>query len=255
MKALIVEDEIPAQINLKNSLRKLAPDIEIVGTQSSVKGTVQWLGEHPLTAEVIFMDVELSDGMCFDIFRQTQVDAKVIITTAYDSYAVKAFKVNSIDYLLKPVDPDELRQAVERCRASLAAEAPAINLEALRKALVPKEEPGYKQRFVIRLGDRIVIVETANTAYFYSEDKSTFLVTHEGRRHILDLSLDAVQEAVDPARFFRISRSCIVEVGSIEGISRHLNNRLKLLLTPRPTFDVFVSRFRMADFLEWLEGK
>lgn len=254
MKALIVEDEIPAQTNLKNALQKLAPDIEIVGMLRTVKGTVQWLGEHPRTADVIFMDVELSDGMCFDIFQQTAVEAKVIITTAYDNYAVKAFKINSIDYLLKPIEPDELRGAVERCRSSLTS-APAIDLDALRNALGKKDEPVYKQRFVIRLGDRIVIVETANTAYFYSEDKSTFLVTREGRRHILDLSLDAVQEAVDPARFFRISRSCIVEVGSIEGISRHLNNRLKLSLVPRPAFEVFVSRFRMADFLEWLEGK
>lgn len=254
MKALIIEDEIPAQTILKNALGRLFGDIEVVGVLGSVKASVAWLRENPGLAEVIFMDVELSDGMCFDIFDQTQVGAKVIVTTAYDSYAVKAFKINSIDYLLKPIDPDELRKAIERCRALLPAAAP-LDLETLRNALGQREGPVYKRRFVIRLGDRIVIVNTDDIAYFYSEDKSTFLVTREGRRHILDLSLDAVQEVVDPGRFFRTSRSCIVEIGAIDNISKHLNNRLKLTITPRPAFEVFVSRFRIADFMEWLEGK
>ena len=254
LKVLIVEDEIPAQAILKNALLRQFDDIEIVGVQSSVKGTVQWLRENPGRADAIFMDVELSDGMCFDIFDQTDVEAKIIITTAYDSYAVKAFKVNSIDYLLKPIDPEELTQAVARCRSQLAA--PALDLEALRGALGQMHTAAeYKRRFVIRLGDRITVVDTDDIAYLYSEDKSTFLVTREGRRHILDHSLDAVQELLDPRRFFRASRNCIVEIGSIDGIAKHLSNRLKLTIAPRPEFEVYVSRSRIADFMDWLEGK
>lgn len=255
MKVLIVEDEQLAQTNLRNMIRKQFADLEIVGMLSSVKSCVQWLSNPENRADIIFLDVELSDGMCFDIFESIKTDAKIIITTAYDTYAIKAFRINCIDYLLKPIDPVELLDAVTRCRKALAPN-PEFDVEALRKAL-GRERTGasFKSRFIIRIGDRILILKTDEIAYFYAEDKSTYAVTTEGKRHILDLTLDAVQEAVDPARFFRISRSQIVSVDSIESISRHLNNRLKINLVPKPSFDAFVSRFRINDFLEWIEGK
>lgn len=253
MKALIVEDELLAQNNLRNIIMKHFDDLEIVGMLSSVKGTIEWLKNPDHRADIIFLDVELSDGMCFDIFEEVRTDAKIIITTAYDTYAIKAFKISSIDYLLKPIDTDELRDAVARCRNSKSGSE--IDIDELRKALVRSDRPSYKSRFVIRLGDRILLLKVEDIAYFYAEDKSTFAVSFDGKRHILDMTLDAAQESVDPHRFFRISRSQIVSIEAIENISKHLNNRLKINLVPRPSFETFVSRFRIADFLEWLEGK
>lgn len=253
MKVLIVEDEPLAQNNLRNLTMKLFDDLEIVGMLSSVKGAVQWLQNPDNKLDILFLDVELSDGMCFDIFEQVKTNAQIIITTAYDTYALKAFQIHSIDYLLKPIDPDELKAAVERCRQMRPA--PILDAELLRRALIPEEQPAYKSRFVIRLGDRIVLLRTEDIAYFYAEDKSTYAVTKENKRYILDLTLDATHEAVDPRRFFRVSRSQIVAIDAIENISKHLNNRLKISLLPKPEFETFVSRFRITDFMEWLEGK
>lgn len=250
---LIVEDELPAQANLKRALERRFESLRVIGLQSSVRGTLEWLRDKANHADIIFMDVELSDGMCFDIFEQVKTNAQIIITTAYDTYALKAFQIHSIDYLLKPIDPDELKAAVERCRQMRPA--PILDAELLRRALIPEEQPAYKSRFVIRLGDRIVLLRTEDIAYFYAEDKSTYAVTKENKRYILDLTLDATQEAVDPRRFFRVSRSQIVAIDAIENISKHLNNRLKISLLPKPEFDTFVSRFRITDFMEWLEGK
>ncbi len=253
MKVLIVEDEPLAQNNLRNLTMKLFDDLEIVGMLSSVKGAVQWLKNPENKLDLLFLDVELSDGMCFDIFEEVQTNAQIIITTAYDTYALKAFQIHSIDYLLKPIDPDELKAAVERCRKLRSQ--PPIDAEMLRKILSSEEKPTYKSRFVIRLGDRIVLLNTEEIAYFYAEDKSTYAVTKENKRYILDLTLDSVQEAVDPRRFFRVSRSQIVAIDAIENISKHLNNRLKIGLLPKPEFETFVSRFRITDFMNWLEGK
>lgn len=258
---LIVEDELPAQANLRRALEMRFPDLRIVGLQSSVHGTLEWLKEPTNRADIIFMDVELSDGMCFDIFSQTAVNAKVVITTAFDNYAVRAFRINSIDYLLKPIDPEELAGAVERCRRSLAAEkentaaAQPIDIEALKSALTGGGEATYRKRFVVRFGDRLSVIETTQVAYFYAEDKSTHLVTNEGRRYILDQSLDQLAEEISPADFFRISRNCTVSIRAIAGISKHQSNRLKVNLIPKPDFEVFVSRSRTTDFMTWLEGK
>lgn len=258
---LIVEDELPAQANLRRALEMRFPDLRIVGLQSSVHGTLEWLKEPTNRADIIFMDVELSDGMCFDIFSQVEVNAKVVITTAFDNYAVKAFRINSIDYLLKPIDPEELAGAVERCRRALAAEsentvaAQPIDIEALKSALTGGGEPTFRKRFVVRFGDRLSVIETTQVAYFYAEDKSTHLVTNEGRRYILDQSLDQLAEEISPADFFRISRNCTVSIRAIAGISKHQSNRLKVNLIPKPDFEVFVSRSRTTDFMTWLEGK
>ncbi len=253
MKTLIVEDELLAQNNLRNLITRQFSDLEIVGMIGSVKGAVEWLKNPENRAELIFLDVELSDGMCFDIFEQVESDAKIIITTAYDTYAIQAFKINCIDYLLKPIDPEELRQTLIRCRKQQQARAP-FDMKSLKAALEGSANR-YRSRFVIRIGDRILLLKTEEIAYIYAEDKSTYAVTREGKRHILDLTLDAVQEAVDPRHFFRISRSQIVAIDAIESISKHVNNRLKVNLLPRPEFESFVSRFRINDFLEWIEGK
>ena len=241
MNVLIVEDEMMAQANLARALTQHFPDVRIVGTTGSVRETGN-------SADVIFMDVELSDGDCFEIFRQADVTARVIMTTAYDNYAVRAFEVNSIDYLLKPIDLAALRRAVERCRVRSGGIDPDVLLNAIRS---PRE---YKQRYVVRFNDRIVPVQTTDIAYFYSEEKNTYLVTNDNNRYIMDQSLDVLSDELDPGRFFRISRSCIIAMPAIVSIVKYLGNRLKITARPRPEFEMVVSRSRVDDFLKWLEG-
>ena len=214
MNVLIVEDEKMAMENLARALQANFPEIKIVGSTGSIKDTVSWLKSYPDAADVIFMDVELSDGNCFEIFRQVDVKAKVIMTTAYDSYAVKAFEVNSIDYLLKPVETEALKRAVGRCTAS----GGNADLEQLSMILRNKPE------------------------------------SFDGMKYIMDATLDILSGELDPEQFFRISRSCILNMQAIESIVKHFGSRMKIMATPRPDFDMTVSRSRVDDFMQWLEG-
>lgn len=256
IKVLIVEDEIPAQINLKKLIDKCCDQSRIVMTLSSVRSTVKWLEENPEGADVIFLDVELSDGICFDIFDKVDINAQVIITTAYDNYAINAFRINSVDYLLKPILESDLTRAWERCKERIEQRV-TPNFETLidivAKAGAAKDRE-YKKRFIVKMGEKIIIIPVEDIAYCYSEDKSTYAVNRNGTRRLLDYSLDTVQEMLDPRLFFRVSRSCIVSINSIENISKHLGTRLKLQLTPPAEEDVVVSRSRTSDFLEWLDN-
>ena len=250
MKLLIVEDEIMAQKSLTRVLMQNFSDMEIVGYTDSIKSTVSWLKDGANSVDVIFMDVELADGVCFEIFRQVDVKAKVIMTTAYDSYALKAFEAGSIDYLLKPVDATALKRSVARCRMS----GGQMDVEALMKALgagAPKKE--YKERHIVRFNDRIIPLETSNIAYIYSEEKNNYLVTFDEHRYIIDSSLDVVAEEFNPEQFFRISRSCIVSLKAIGSIIKQPGGRLRIVATPEPGFEMIVSRSRVDDFLRWLE--
>jgi DNA-binding LytR/AlgR family response regulator len=251
MKALIVEDEIMAQKSLIRVLTQNFPDMKIIGCTSSIRSTVEWLKDPANNVDVIFMDVELSDGECFEIFRQVNINAKVIMTTAYDSYALKAFEAGSIDYLLKPIDPTSLKRAVARCRMS----GGHINTEALLKAIgngsMPKKE--YKERYIVRFNDRIVPLQTSNIAYIYSEEKNNYLVTFDEQRYIIDSSLDVVSEEFNQDDFFRISRGCIVSMKAIKSIIKQVGGRLRIVAEPKSSFEMTVSRSRVDDFLEWLE--
>ena len=256
IKVLIVEDEIPAQITLQRLIERCCDDSSIVATLTSVKSTIKWLNENPDGADVIFMDVELSDGVCFDIFDKVDIKANVIITTAYENYAISAFKRDTRDYLLKPIVEEDLKRAWTRCRERIEAHN-APNIEALLDmALKAKMSNSreYKRRFIVKAGDKIVVIPVEDLAYCYSEDKSTYAVNREGVRRLVDYSLDTMQEKLDPTRFFRISRSHIVSINAIDNISKHMGTRLKLQLMPRTEEDVIVSRSRTSDFLEWLDN-
>ena len=252
IKALIIEDEIPAQINLERLIGESVPDIEVIGRTHSVAGSVAWLGQND--PDLIFMDVELADGVCFEIFRQTEIKACVIITTAYDRYALKAFEVNSVDYLLKPVNKEALVRAVDKCRKEIGRHEPNLTTEAVQRLLELTGTQLSKQRFVVKLGDRIIAVNVSDIAYFVSEDKSTFIVTKSGKRYYSDLTLDAIEESADRHRFFRASRNTIVTADAIQSIHKYFNGRLKLKLEPPNEEEVTVSRQRTGAFLEWLEG-
>lgn len=253
MNVLIIEDELVAQQALVRSLTTNFDDIRIVGVLDSVDKSVSWLENCQSYPDVIFMDVELSDGKCFDIFERTKINCPVIIVTAYNNYAIKAFEVNSIDYLLKPVSVADLARALERCQNRQIKSTENIDIEALRAA-ISSEARRYKQRYLLRYNDKIVMVETANIAYFYSEDGCTYLMTLAGDKYLMDNSLDTISKELNPANFFRISRSCIVSDKAVGNVAKRLGNRIKLTLKPASDIDSFVSRSKTADFLTWLES-
>jgi DNA-binding LytR/AlgR family response regulator len=257
MKALIVEDERMAQAQLSRLLAANFPDIEVAAATDSVRSTVDYLATAP-PIDLIFMDVELADGECFEIFRQISVRAQVIMTTAYDTYAVKAFEAGSIDYLLKPISVDALRRAVGRCRERVAqraagSAAPSLDVEALLAAVAGRTQKRYKERFVVTVGERIIPVQAADIAGFFSEEKANYLFTDRGERYLVDSTLDALEGDLDPAAFFRISRGAIVARRAVRSVSRHFSGRLRLDLQPAPPFEPTVSRARVEDFLKWLE--
>lgn len=247
MKAFIVEDEPRARQHMKNMLATHFPDIEVVGAVGSVQESLDWL-ERNEDPDVIFMDVELQDGSCFDIFTQMDINSPVIMTTAYDQYAVQAFEVNAVDYLLKPVELKDLQRAVARLAAGEVAR-PAN--DALRGLI----DQARKEKFLIRLNDRIVPVRSADIAYFYSEDKNTYLVTMSGSSYVLDDSLDALAASLDANRFFRISRSCIIAEQSIDSVSKLMGGRLRISVHSGivAATDFTVSRARVDGFMKWLE--
>lgn len=241
MRALIVEDELMAKKSLTRLLAQNFPDIDVVAHTMSVKDTLEWLASNE--ADLIFMDVELSDGDCFEIFRSCEIKAKVIMTTAYNSYAIKAFEAGSIDYLLKPIETEALKRAVNRAKYN-----PAPPYNSFSHGTEHK-----KERFLVRLNDRIIPVKVEQIAYFYSEDKTNYMMTFDRQRYIMDSSLDIINEELDSKQFFRISRSCIVSVKAISSITKQMGGRLKISPTPTCDFDMTVSRSRVDDFLAWLE--
>ena len=179
-----------------------------------------------------------------------EVKAKVIMTTAYDNYALKAFEAGSIDYLLKPVEAEQLKRAVARCRMS----GGSIDVDALARAIggAPSVK-SYKERYIIRFNDRIIPLQTSNIAYVFSEDKNNYMVTFDGQKYIIDSSLDVIAEELDPQYFFRISRSCIISMKAIGSIIKQMGGRLRIVAHPEPSFEMTVSRSRVDDFLNWLE--
>ena len=247
MKALIIEDELRARQHMIKILADHFPQVEVVGALGSVAESVQWLSTQP-APDVIFMDVELSDGTSFDIFTQIVIPSPIVMTTAYDQYAVQAFEVNAVDYLLKPIGLPELKRAISRVESGQAMKP---STETVRNLI----DQVRKEKFLIRLNNRIVPVRTSDIAYFYSEAKNSFIVTTSGASYVMDESLDAIAGSLDPASFFRISRSCIISEGAIDSVSRLMGGRLQVTLRrgyPELT-DLTVSRARVDDFLSWLE--
>jgi len=249
MKALIVEDERMAQMQLIRLLKTNFPNIEIVGTEESVRSTIQYLENNP-QPDIIFMDVELSDGDCFEIFRHTGVSAKVIMTTAYDAYAIKAFETGTVDYLLKPIELSSLRRAIDRC----ASRSDGIDVEKLLAALRNGAQKQYRERSSVRSGDTIIPIAADNIAFFYSEDKANYLTTDEGKTYIIESTLDLLEQELNPTKFFRISRSCIINRTAIKSASRHMGGRLVITPAQKAPIEMGVSRARTEDFLAWLDS-
>jgi DNA-binding LytR/AlgR family response regulator len=250
MNCLIVEDEKLAAERLVGLIKKYDPSIDITEIIQSVKNAVQWLNTHQ-TPDLIFMDIQLSDGLSFEIYEQTIVKTPVIFTTAYDEYALKAFKVNSIDYLLKPVDLNELKNAIDKYKENNSPkEIPAQVFDSIMHSLTKK----YKDKFVINVGEHIKVFTTEDIQCFYSMEKYTFLQNNPGRDYAIGYSLDQLEDLLDPARFFRINRKFIVSSSAILDIISFSNNRLQVKLNSNKSDDLIVSREKVLDFKKWLEG-
>ncbi len=249
MQILLIEDETYAAKRLQTLLAECLPEGNILAVCDSIAGSVAYLDAHP-QPDLIFMDIQLADGISFDIFAQTEVTAPVIFSTAFDEYTLKAFKVNSIDYLLKPVDKNELAAAIDKFKRLHQSQTAAPDWQQLLQA-VRAPQPDYKTRFLVKSGQEYVRIDTANAAYFYSEDGLTFLMQKSGKRFLLEQSLDRLAQQLDPADFFRINRKQIIGIDGIEKIHAYFNHRLKLDLKPAFTEAVIVSRTRVKAFKKW----
>jgi len=250
MNCLIVEDEKVAAERLSGLIKKCDPAIDITEVVQTVKNAVQWLNTHQ-APDLIFMDIQLADGLSFEIFEQTIVKTPVIFTTAFDEYALKAFKVNSIDYLLKPVDLNELKNAIDKFKEkNLPEEIPAQVFDNIMYSLTKK----YKNKFVIKVGEHIKVFTTEDVQCFYSIVKNTFLQNNSGRDYAINYSLDQLEDLLDPSMFFRINRKFIVSSLAISDIVSYSNSRLLVKLKSNYSDDLIVSREKVQDFKKWLEG-
>ncbi|MCQ2332149.1 MAG: LytTR family DNA-binding domain-containing protein [Paludibacteraceae bacterium] len=253
MKILIIEDEILAAEELARMLTEINSKNIIVKAVASVAESVKWLSNND-APDVIFMDIHLEDGICFSIFDQIEVKSPVIFTTAYDQYALEAFNANGVAYLLKPIDNDELCDTLKKLNNYVN-----LNIEKLQKTgeeIIQNKQTAKQKcstsRIAIRKGDNYTYISVEDVAYFYSDEHYTFVVTHSNERNLINSPLNELEEVLDNDKFFRVSRNCIVNICSIEKISKHITGRLKLKLNPDFGTDLFVARNRMKDFVNWL---
>lgn len=249
MNVLLIEDEAPAAARLRKLLQQRGA--RVLAHADSIEASVRLLAEAS-DIDLIFMDIQLADGLCFEIFQQTEVRPPVVFTTAYDQYTLKAFKVNSIDYLLKPIDESELTAALAKFRRLDETRAP--QLPDLAPLLAGLQKPRYRERLLIRKGSQFLPVKTAAIAYCYADDKLCFAVEASGARHLLDDTLSRLEEELDPAQFYRINRHMIVQLDAIRKVHSWLGARLRLELHPESKQDTIVSREKVTAFKEWLGG-
>lgn len=248
MNILIVEDEGPAARRLMQLLNDKMPGAQIHGNLDTITSAVQWLQNHP-EPDLILLDIQLADGISFELFERIKLNSPIIFCTAYDQYAIRAFKVNSIDYLLKPIDPDELDHALNKFRNG--RREPAISLEQIRGLIQPAVKT-FKNRFLVKVGERIQSVDAQDIAFFFSEDKVTFLQTAAGKKFIIDYTLDELEGMVSPETFFRLNRKYIGAISAIKEVFTYSNSRLKVHLSNCADNDILISRERMGAFKGWL---
>ena len=249
---LIIEDEEPAANRLQKMVKELEPDSNVVENIVSVFSGINWLKENP-QPDLIFSDIQLSDGLSFEIFKNVEVQCPVIFITAYDQYAIDAFKVNSIDYLLKPIKREDLQAALNKFKklTSAPAAAPALDISKVLEAF-NQTKAEYKTRFIVRYGEHIKTIKIEEVAYFYTEDKINFLTTKEGRRYTIDYNLDALESMLDPKVFFRINRQFIISIHAISEMFSYSKSRVLVKLNPPAKHETIVSTERSGDFKLWL---
>lgn len=249
LNVLIIEDEAIAADNLEKQLLKIEPGIHILAKIDSIRDAVSWLSQN--TADLIFLDIHLSDGLCFSIFEQIEIQTPVIFTTAYDQYTLKAFKLYSIDYLLKPIDIKELKQSIEKYKSFVGNNSrSAIDIQSLLESFKPQKE--FQKRFVVNAGQKIKMIKTDEIAWFNGSDQGTFLCTFSNSSYALDFSLDKLENMIDPELFFRINRNYIVNIEAISEMYTLAKSRIKVELKPKPSDETLVSFNRMSGFRKWI---
>lgn len=251
MNVIIIEDEKPAARRLSRLLDEL--DVSVSTMLHSVEESIDWFqkNKHP---DLIFLDIQLSDGLSFEIFDIIQVKSAIIFTTAFDEYALQAFKLNSIDYLLKPIDDEELEKAVKKYKElQPGKEQLAVDFEDIKKLLVNPLEREYKKRFTAKVGQHLKIINADEVECFYSENKGTYAATKDGRNYLLDTTLENLEEELSPKLFFRVSRKFYVNINHIKDIISYTNSRLQIKLNAFKEQEIIVSRERVKDFKLWLE--
>lgn len=255
MNVVIIEDEAPALARIQKLVKEVDPSIIIVGTADSIESSVLLFNKHN-NIDVALMDIELADGQSFEIFNRIDVSCPVIFTTAYDEFALKAFKVNSIDYLLKPVDVEDLRRAISKLKAFKQVQVVPDYKQELQSLLssFKAEQGAYKNRFLIKIGTKLVSIPVDQIAYFHAADKLVYVYTEQGQKHIIDHTLDEVARMLEPSAFFQLNRQFVANVRSIQSVHTYFNGKLKVELKPEFHEDVIVSRERAGDFKNWLDS-
>ncbi|HVG11569.1 MAG TPA: LytTR family DNA-binding domain-containing protein [Flavisolibacter sp.] len=256
MRFLIVEDEALLAKRLINLLASLLPEATIAGQTKSITDTVQWLKEKE-PPDLIFMDIELADGQCFAIFEQCTTDSPIIFTTAYDEYALKAFKLNSIDYLLKPIKEEELAAALQKWKKNTVGapeHSTASKIEALMQEFRTSSSWAYRSRFLVRHGQKLLPIDTDDIGYFSSKSSLTFLVTRQKQKYFIDYTLDEVEEMLNPKEFFRVNRQFILAQAIVKAVQPWFNGKLKLDVQIPTEEDIVVSRDKASFVKDWLGG-
>ena len=252
MNILLFEDEEPAAMRLQKMLKEIEPGAAMPESIVSVSSAIRWLEQNPLP-DLIISDIQLADGLSFEIFRQAKTLCPVIFTTAFDQYAIEAFKVNSIDYLLKPVKKEELQAAIEKYKnLSPQKQAVAPDINKLIEAMAAGGQYRYKKRFAVKYGEHLKTIGVEEAAYFYTEDKINFLTTREGRRYTVDFNLDTLETMLDPQVFFRINRQYIISIQAIAEMFTYSKSRVLVKLNPPAKHETIVSTERSGDFKSWL---
>ena len=255
MNVLIIEDEYPAAERLQNMLIRVDGTIRVRAVLESVEAAIRWL-RNQAAPDLILSDIQLSDGLSFEIYEQVLVQSPIIFTTSYDEYAIRAFKHKSIDYLLKPIKYEELQRAIEKYRnfrQEFSEQNPAVRLEQLLDVLSHTGRSS-KKRFLVKKGEQLIPIADDDTAYFYTENELVYLTTHAGKKYVLDYTLEQLSTLLDPMRFFRINRQFIVSLGAVQQIHTYFSSRLKLQLQPAAGPEVLVSKGQVKRFKAWLEG-
>ena len=254
MKVIILEDERHNSRLLHDMIKATRPGWEILGAFESVKQSVRWLKTNP-SPDLIFMDIQLTDGTCFSIFKKVEVESMVIFTTAYDEYAIQAFEVNSIDYLLKPIKEERLLHAIvkfENLYQRLTLNNEKIEYQELIKA-VQAGNKRFRKRFLVPGPTAYFKVETSDIAYFYIQDRVTFMVLFSGEQHVLDLTIEKIEQQVDTETFFRVNRGCIININAIQRIENYFGGKLIVKLKPALLENVTISRLKASAFKHWLD--
>lgn len=249
MNIIIIEDEKPAARLLQRKVEKLG--LQVNTMLHSVEEAIAWFQNNP-PPDLIFLDIQLSDGLSFEIFEQIDIKSAVIFTTAYDEYALRAFKLNSIDYLLKPIDEEDLEVAVNKFKARTQAQNISLDFEAIKRMLVNPVEKEYKKRFSVKIGQQLKVISIDEVECFYSENKGTYIHTLDNRDYLIDSTLEVVEAEINPKEFYRVSRKFIVPLKAVKEIQVYSNSRLKIILPTYKDDEVIVARERVGDFKEWI---